>query len=101
MPAVTDVPPLQIPDGAHADLEEMATCARTLQKFIARQEQLLDEIVNIEHHNEIIDFLNVLADAYNEQLALFKEAECERREKLFEAMITLATSEPQDFRRGQ
>jgi len=98
IPPVTNVPPLQLPDGAHADLEEMSTFGRTLQKFIAQQEQLLDEIVDIDHHNEIIDFLNVLADTYNEQLTLFKEAEGERQERLFEAMVTLAMNEPQDFR---
>ncbi|MFT5484586.1 MAG: hypothetical protein ACI9GW_003253, partial [Halieaceae bacterium] len=85
MTHIVNAPPLQIPDGRCADREEMSVFGETLKNFVLLQENALDEVTSLSLHNQIVDFLNVLADAYNEQLVLFNEAEQLRQRHLLGA----------------
>ena len=70
---------IQLPRGDTATFDDMQTYGETLQSFIREQEEHLQEEANVARHNEIVDYLNLLANSYNEQLRLFKEAEARRR----------------------
>lgn len=83
---IVDVPPLQIPDGRHADRDEMDAFGETLRKFVWHQESVLDDIASTAYHNEVVDFLNVLANAYNDQLKVFHQAEHERHLRWLDEM---------------
>lgn len=85
-----NAPPLQIPDGRYAGLRDMEEFGNTLQRFIQEQEATLDQVCDDARHNEIVDFMEVLALSYNEQLAIFKKMEIQRRQQLF-AEITQST----------
>ena len=74
-----NAPPLQIPDGRFADLEEMLAFGTTLQDFVKQQEALLPEITSEPRHDQIVDFLNELGECYNEQLGIFSNTELGRR----------------------
>lgn len=73
---------LQIPDGRYADVRDMEEFGKTLQSFIQQQEAALDQVSDDAHHNEIVDFLELLAHSYNEQLHIFKRMEIERQRQL-------------------
>ena len=70
---------IQLPKGETATFEDMQAYGETLQAFIREQEEHLPEERDVTRHNEVVDYLNLLANSYNEQLRLFKEAEARRR----------------------
>ena len=80
---------VSLPRGEHANIEEMRAYGETLQKFVCQQEALLPAMTDITRHNEIIDYLQSLADGYNEQLRLFKAAEARRAQRLLIALVRL------------
>jgi hypothetical protein len=67
-----NAPPLQIPDGRYACLEDMEAFGQTLQTLVREQEAELAPNSYTARHNQIVDYLNVLAASCNEQLAIFK-----------------------------
>ena len=83
---------VQLPNGREATFEEMQSCGQALQNFIHNQEALLPRIKDTRRHNQIIDYLQLLADAYNEQLGRYKAAEARRQQELLVAMIRSANS---------
>jgi len=89
-----NAPPLQIPDGKCADINEMESFGNILQDFIQQQEAALAAVSSIERHNQFVDYLNVLADCYNEQLRIFKETELVRRQQLHAAMVKVTMQSP-------
>lgn len=93
MTHVVNAPPLQIPDGRYAECEELSAFGETLKKYVQQQEQALDDITCPSLHNQIVGFLNVLADAYNDQLVLFKEAEQLRQQQLVAALSRIVAQE--------
>jgi len=70
---------VNLPDGDRATYEEMQQYGETLQAFIREQEAQLANIENARRHNEIIDYLHMLADGYNEQLQRFRAAQAQRQ----------------------
>jgi hypothetical protein len=78
-----------LPNGREATLEEMQTYRRILQNFIREQEAALPQQKDTVLHNRIIDYLQLLADGYNEQLGLYKAAEAQRQQALLVAMIRI------------
>ena len=94
---IVNAPPLQIPDGRCADREEMSVFGETLKNFVLLQENALDEVTSLSLHNQIVDFLNVLADAYNEQLVLFNEAEQLRQHQLLADLSRIVAQDYQNL----
>jgi type II secretory pathway predicted ATPase ExeA len=82
-----DAHALQIPDGRNADLAEMLAYGRVLRDFVQQQEALLPEITSAARHNQVVDFLNELANSYNEQLRLFHNADLQRRQQLLATIL--------------
>jgi len=76
--ASTDAPTITLPDGRSASYEEMQYYGEILQEFIRDQETKLATIEDVRRHNEIIDYLHLLADGYNEQLRLFRASQAQR-----------------------
>lgn len=74
---------VQLPDGKTASFAEMQSYGETLQQFIREQEQALSGVQEVSRHNEIIDYLQLLADSYNKQLHVFKTEES-RRQRAFQ-----------------
>ena len=70
---------VNLPDGGRATFEEMQQYGETLQAFIREQETKLADIEDARRHNEIIDYLQLLADGYNEQLRRFRAAQAQRQ----------------------
>lgn len=62
-----------------------------------QQEQALDDVASLTLHNQIVDFLNVLADAYNEQLVIFREAEQLRQQELVATLTHLVVLDYQQL----
>jgi len=79
---------VELPNGREATLEEMHVYGRTLQYFIREQEAALPLLKDTIRHNQIIDYLRLLADGYNEQLRLYKTADTQRQQLLV-AMIRI------------
>lgn len=75
----SDTHAVTLPDGRNASYEDMQQYGETLQAFIREQEVKLADIEDARRHNEIIDYLQMLADGYNEQLRLFKAARAQRQ----------------------
>jgi hypothetical protein len=78
-----------LPDGREATFDEMQSYRQILQDFIRDQEALLPQVKDSRRHNEIIDYLRLLAAGYNKQLGVYKAAEAERRQGLLVAMIRI------------
>jgi hypothetical protein len=78
-----------LPRGEYADLEEMRSYGETLQCFVHQQEALLPAMTDVQRHNDIIDYLQSLADGYNEQLRVYKAAELQRQQLLLVTLIRL------------
>jgi hypothetical protein len=78
---------VELPNGREATLEQMQIYGRILQNFIREQEAALPQLKDTTRHNQIIDYLRLLADGYNEQLGLYKAAEAQRQQELLVAMI--------------
>jgi len=70
---------VNLPDGGRATFEEMQQYGETLQAFIREQEAKLADIEDPRRHNEIIDYLQMLAEGYNEQLRRFRTAQAQRQ----------------------
>jgi len=64
---------------------------------VHQQEQALDDVASLTLHNQIVDFLNVLADAYNEQLVIFREAEQLRQQELVATLTHLVVLDYQQL----
>tara|TARA_B100001540_G_scaffold271058_3_gene254628 strand:+ start:2250 stop:2525 length:276 start_codon:yes stop_codon:yes gene_type:complete len=77
---------VQLPDGRTATFADMQSYGEILQQFIREQEQALPAVQDVSRHNEIIDYLQLLADAYNQQLRVFK-AEESRRQRMFQLSL--------------
>lgn len=73
---------IRLPRGEYAEFEEMQSYGETLQLFVREQESMLPQMTDVQHHNEIIDYLQTLADGYNEQLRLFKAVEAQRKQMM-------------------
>ncbi len=78
---------IQLPRGETASFEDMQAYGETLQGFIRDQEAALSDLQDVQRHNEIVDYLNLLANGYNEQLRLFKEAETRRRTQMLLSLM--------------
>jgi hypothetical protein len=77
---------ITLPDGQEASFEEMQTYGRILQDFIRDQEARLPEVGDTNLHNEIIDYLQLLATAYNKQLRIYKARE-EQKQRQFMVLL--------------
>lgn len=69
---------IELPDGRTASYEVMQAYGEALQDFVRQQEATLASIESTQHYNQAVDFLQQLADGYNEQLRRYKMAESER-----------------------
>lgn len=78
---------IHLPRGEHASFEEMQAYGSVLQSFICTQEALLEEMEDVQHHNDTIDYLQSLANSYNEQLRVYKEAEAQRQRATLTALM--------------
>ena len=78
---------IKLPNGRKASFDEMQRHGQVLQEFIREQEENLARITNDRRHNQIIDYLQTLADGYNEQLGLYQAAEAQRKQKQLVDMI--------------
>ncbi|GAB5451271.1 MAG: hypothetical protein Hals2KO_15990 [Halioglobus sp.] len=83
---------IKLPRGETATFEEMQAYGDTLQQFIREQEAALPAIQSATEHNQIIDYLQLLADGYNEQLRAFKAAESCRQRILLVLMAKVGGS---------
>lgn len=66
---------IELPDGRVATEREMRNVGRMLQLFVRTTEERLPRIEDTQEHDRIVDFLHRLANAYNEQLRLFRQAQ--------------------------
>ena len=66
---------ITLPDGREASFEEMQAYGNIMREFIRDQEAQLPQVEDIHRHNEIIDYLQLLATAYNKQLRIYKARE--------------------------
>ena len=78
---------VHLPRGEYASFEEMQSYGSVLQSFIRTQEALLEDMEDIQHHNDTIDYLQSLANGYNEQLRVYKEAESRRQREMLSTLI--------------
>lgn len=78
-----------LPDGRETTFDEMQRYQQIVQDFIRDQEALLPQIKDTRRHNEIIDYLRMLAASYNEQLGVYKAAEALRKQRLLVAMMRI------------
>lgn len=69
---------LELPRGETASFEDMQRYGEAIQAFVQTTEASLHEVENRNEYNEIVDYLNLLAESYNEQLGVYKAAEKER-----------------------
>ena len=80
---------VKMPRGEHASFEEMQNYGSVLQSFIYEQELMLEEIPDTQQHNDTVDYLHSLANSYNEQLRIYKEAESQRQRSLIAALMQM------------
>ncbi|MGI9294696.1 MAG: hypothetical protein ACR2PS_12000 [Pseudomonadales bacterium] len=78
---------VNLPDGEQATYKEMQIYGRMLQTYIRRQEDALPLVNDASRHNQIVEYLVLLADAYNEQLGHYKASEIRRQQALVLAMM--------------
>jgi hypothetical protein len=83
---------VNLPNGSEATFEEMQAYGQTLQTFIREQEAALPQVTDTRRHNQIIDYLRLLAEGYNAQLRLFRAAQAQRQKALLVAVIRIAAS---------
>jgi hypothetical protein len=82
---------ITLPDGREASFEEMQAYGNIMRDFIRDQEAKLPQVEDIHRHNEIIDYLQLLASAYNEQVRIYKVAE-KQKQRHFMIVLTRAVS---------
>lgn len=87
MTGTTDPISIKLPHGEHASFEEMQAYGSVLQSFICTQEALLEDIDDVRHHNDTVDYLQSLANGYNEQLRIYKDAEARRQKDVLSALL--------------
>ena len=83
---------IKLPRGDQASFEEMQAYGNALQAFICHQEEKLEHSDKTKDHNSTIDYLHSLADGYNTQLHLFKEAEARRQQGIIKALILMTST---------
>ena len=81
---------IQLPRGETSTFDEMQSYGQTLQQFIREQEATLADIQDTQLHNQIVDYLHLLADNYNQQLRVFKETEKRRQRILLLSVMRYA-----------
>jgi len=70
---------IKLPDGREATFAELKTYGEILRDFIRDQEAKLPQVEDTRRHNEIIDYLRLIARSYNEQLRIFKVHEAQNQ----------------------
>ena len=90
----SDLRRVQLPNGREATFEDMQRCGNILQDFIRDQEEKLTQVTDTHRHNQIIDYLQTLADGYNEQLQLYKATEKYRKQQQLVALIQFVDGYP-------
>jgi hypothetical protein len=78
---------VKLPNGREATYEDMQIYGQIMQDFIRDQEALLPQVKDTRRHNQIIDYLQTLADGYNEQLGIYSAAEAQRQQELLVVML--------------
>lgn len=78
---------IKLPDGHVASFEDMQAYGQTLQHFILTQETLLPQVTDTTRHNNIVEYLRLLASSYNAQLRLYKAAEAQRQREVLVIML--------------
>jgi hypothetical protein len=78
---------VKLPNGAVASFEDMQAYGQTLQHFVLEQEAALPQVTDTTRHNQIVDYLRLLASSYNEQLRLYKAAESQRQREILVIML--------------
>ena len=78
---------VQLPRGDTASFAEMQAYGETLQRFVREQEAELTNVHDVHRHNQIVDYLHLLASSYNEQLREFKLAEKRRQAALLLSLM--------------
>jgi hypothetical protein len=81
---------VKLPNGREATYEDMQIYGQIMQGFIRDQEAVLPQVKDTRRHNQIIDYLQTLADGYNEQLGLYNAAEACRQQEVLIALIRIA-----------
>ena len=87
MPVLTSPKTIRMPHGEKASFLEMQSYGSVLQTFITEQEAKLDDIEDTKRHNEIVDYLQSLANSYNEQLHIYKVKEARQQRKLMSELM--------------
>ena len=81
---------IRMPHGAEASFAEMKSYGNVLQTFITEQEANLDDIEDARNHDAIVEYLQSLANSYNEQLHIYKAKEAHQQRKvMYELMRVL------------
>ena len=93
MNILSGAPAIKLPNGREATRDDMQNYGHVLQSFIRAQEEKLEQVTNSHHHNQIIDYLQILADGYNKELRLFQCAEAQRHQMQLENMIRFVDSQ--------
>jgi len=83
---------IHLPRGEYASFAEMQGYGSILQSFICSQEALLEDIEDVQHHNDTVDYLQSLANSYNEQLRIYKESEAQRQRSMLTALMRVASA---------
>ena len=90
MTVLTSPKTIRMPHAATASFAEMRSYGSVLQGFISEQESKLDDIKDTKQHNEIVDYLQSLANSFNQQLHLYQAKEAhQQRELMHELMRVL------------
>jgi len=77
---------ISLPRGETATFEEMQAYGSVLQSFIYEQEAKLPAVKDTRRHNDAVDYLQSLANGYNEQLRIYKDTEARRQRNLMAAL---------------
>lgn len=80
---------VEIPDGRTASFADMRRYGQVIQQFVRDTEARLPLTADTLEHNRIVDFLHALADAYNQQLRIFRESEQQRVQEFQQQLILL------------
>jgi hypothetical protein len=83
---------ITLPDGRKASFEEMQTYGNILQDFIRDQEARLPEVKDTRRHNETVDYLQLLATAYNKQLRIYKARETQKQRQFMIVLMQARNS---------
>ena len=70
---------ITLPDGREASFKQLQAYGNTLLDFIRKQEATLPEVEDTGRHNEIVDYLRLLATSFNKQLRIYKAQEAQNQ----------------------